>query len=313
VIRLILGRVGAGVVVIFCVATFSFFMMRAAPGGPFDSDRALTPETQRNMEKAYRLDRPVAVQWGDYMVGLVPFARGEGWAPDLGFSVKQQRRVTEIVAEHFPVSLKLGLLALAFATGFGILFGVVAAARQNSMADHAAMSLSLVGISIPSFVLGPLLILLLAIQLAWLPAARAESLRYFILPSMTLGLIYMGIVARLARSGMLETIRQDYIRTARAKGLSERAVVWKHALRLGVLPVVTYLGPATAGLITGSFVVEKIFQIPGLGFYLVESITLRDYPVVSGVLVVYSVFLVSLNLLVDISYGLLDPRIRGRR
>jgi oligopeptide transport system permease protein len=189
---------------------------------------------------------------------------------------------------------------------------VIAAARQNRLSDHAAMTVSLMGISIPSFVLGPILILIFSLTLFWLPPARVDGFASYLLPASTLGLIYMGTVARLTRSGMLETLRQDYIRTARAKGVGERGVVWKHGLRLGLLPVVTYLGPATAALISGSFVVEKIFQIPGLGFYFVASITDRDYPVLTGVLVFYTAFLVLLNLAVDIAYGALDPRVRGK-
>jgi oligopeptide transport system permease protein len=314
VIRLILGRLMTGIVVVFCVATFSFWVQKAAPGGPFDQEKPLPPEVKRNMERAYRMDRPMLTQYYDTIRNLLPYCEQcDGWRPFLGISPLQRKPVSEIVAHHFPVSVKLGVMALGFSTLFGILLGVFAAARQNSLGDHAAMSFALLGISVPSFVLGPILILIFSVQLAWLPPARAEGFASFILPAVTLGLIYMGVVSRLARSGMLETVRQDYIRTARAKGLSERVVVWKHALRLGVLPVVTYLGPATAGLITGSFVVEKIFQIPGLGFYFVESVVNRDWPLLTGLLVVYSIFLVLLNLLVDISYGLIDPRIRSKR
>jgi len=314
VIRLILGRLATGLIVIFCVATFSFCAQKVAPGGPFDEERPLDPQIMRAFERAYQLDRPWYEQYGQMMRDLVPFCeRCDGWQPFLGISFKQHKPVTEIIAHHFPVSVKLGLMALGFAVLFGVGFGVLAAARQNSLGDHASMSFALIGISIPSFVLGPLLIFIFSVQLAWLPPARAEGFASYILPAMTLGLIYMGVIARLSRSGMLETVRQDYIRTARAKGLSERVVVWKHALRLGLMPVVTYLGPAIAGLITGSFVVEKIFQIPGLGFYFVESVVLRDWPLLTGLLIVYSIFLVVLNLLVDISYGLLDPRIRSKR
>jgi len=211
------------------------------------------------------------------------------------------------------VSAKLGAMALLFACCGGIFLGVVAAARQNSIFDHTSMSIALLGISIPSFVLAPLLILVFSIHLGWLPAARAEGWVSLILPSLTLGLIYMGVIARLSRSGMLETLRNDYIRTARAKGLSERKVVWKHAVRLGLLPVVTYLGPAVATLVTGSFVVEKIFQLPGLGYYFIQSVTTRDYDLLTGLLVVYSAFVIILNFLVDIAYGYLDPRIREQR
>ncbi len=304
-LRLILTRLAAGVGVILSVATFAFFMLHAAPGGPFDAERSLQPEVKANIEKRYHLDKPILEQYAIYMKGLV-----QG---DLGYSMKRTDSVRTIIGEAFPFSVKLGLLALGFAILFGVIFGVIAAAKQNTWTDHAAMSFALFGISVPSFVLGPILILIFSIWLGWLPPARFEGFSTMILPSATLGLIYMGVVARLSRTGMLETMRQDYIRTARAKGLSERVVVWKHGLRLGLMPVVTYMGPALAALITGSFVVEQIFQIPGLGFYFVASITDRDYPVLTGVLVFYSIFLVLMNLAVDIAYGYLDPRIRDKR
>jgi oligopeptide transport system permease protein len=304
-LRMIGTRILGAIVVIFCVATMGFFALKAAPGGPFDAERMVQPEVMRNIERAYHLDWPLWRQYAHYMGGLV---RG-----DLGHSMKRTSTVNEIVAENFPRSLQLGLLALAFAIVAGVGLGVLAAARQNRFADHAAMSIALVGISVPSFVLGPLLIYWFALRLGWLPAARWEGFASMILPATTLGLIYMGSIARLTRSGMLETVRQDYVRTARAKGLSERQVVWKHALRLGILPVVTYLGPATATLITGSIVIETIFQVPGLGFYFIASVTDRDYPVLAGIMVFYSAFLVFLNLFVDLAYGLLDPRIREGR
>lgn len=311
-LRLILGRLVGGVIVLFFVATFSHFMLRCAPGGPFDEERAVPPQVKRSMEKAYHLDKPPLEQYARYMGNLVPKPSND-WTPDLGVSIRQRRPVWDIVVESFPNSMILGTLSMSFAAFFGILLGVFAASKQNTRWDYAAMSFALFGISVPSFVLGPILILVFAIHLFWLPAARFESFEHMILPSITLGLIFTGVIARLARSGMLETLRSDYIRTARAKGLSERKVVWKHAIRLGLLPVVTYLGPATARLLTGSFIVEKIFQVPGLGFYFVESVSQRDYELLSGVLIVYSVFLVVLNLLVDITYGFLDPRIREQR
>lgn len=310
--RLILGRLLSGILVVFFVATFSFWMLRAAPGGPFDDERGLDPAVKENIEKAYHLDWPLWKQYTHYISGLVPQPSND-FVPDLGHSMKRAQTVWEIIANHFPYSVKLGVLALGFAVIGGVFFGVVAASRQNTWTDHTSMGFALFGISMPAFVLGPILILIFSLQLGWLPPARVEGFASLILPAMTLGMIFMGVVARLTRTGMLETVRQDYIRTARAKGLSERKVVWKHALRLGLLPVVTYLGPAAAALITGSFVVEKIFQVPGLGFFFIASITDRDYPVLSGVLVFYSIFLVILNLLVDIAYGYLDPRIRGNR
>ncbi len=310
--RLILSRLLGGFIVVFFVATFSFWMLKAAPGGPFDDERGVDPIAKQNIEKAYNLDAPLSEQYWTYMKGLVP-SPSNGWIPDLGHSMKRPQTVWQIIRNHFPYSIKLGVLALGFAICGGILFGVIAASKQNTWIDHTSMGFALFGISMPAFVLGPILILIFSLQLAWLPPARADGFTSLILPALTLGLIYMGVVARLTRTGMLETIRQDYIRTARAKGLSERKVVWKHAVRLGLLPVVTYLGPAAAALITGSFVVEKIFQIPGLGFYFIASIVDRDYPTLSGVLVFYSIFLIVLNLLVDVTYGFLDPRIRNKR
>jgi len=268
VLRLILTRLVAGVLVLVCVATFAFFMLRAAPGGPFDEERQLQPEVKANIERRYHLDQPVWTQYWTYMKGL---AHG-----DLGHSMKRSETVNEIIASHYGYSLRVGLLALLFAMLAGVSLGVVAAVRQNTIWDATSMAIALFGISMPSFVLGPLLIYVFSLQLGWFPPARLEGIYSLVLPAMTLGLIYMGAVARLARGGMLETLRQDYIRTARAKGLSERVVVWKHAIRLGLLPVITYLGPALAALIIDSFVVDKIFHIPGLGFYFFASIPHRD-------------------------------------
>jgi len=313
VIRLILTRLATGVAVILVVATVSFWLLHAAPGGPFDEERQLQAEVRRNIEKRYHLDWPAWKQYAHYMAGLIPFAGTHGWKPDLGHSMKRTQTVEEIIAQSFPVSARLGVFALVFAVAGGILLGVLAAARQNRWLDHGAMGVALLGISVPPFVLGPLLIMSFALGLMWLPPAQYTGFASLILPAATLGMIYMGVVARLARSGMLETLRQDYVRTARAKGLSERVVVWKHALRLGLLPVVTFLGPAAAALISGSFVVEKVFQLPGLGFYFVNSISDRDYPVLCGLLVFYSAFLVLLNLAVDLAYGFLDPRVRSAR
>lgn len=304
-IRMIVARLAAALLVVVCVASLGFLALKSAPGGPFDAERRVSPEVTRNIERAYHLDWPLWRQYGDYMSRLL---RG-----DLGHSMKRTSTVNEIIAESFPRSLQLAVLALAFAVVAGVGLGVLAASRQNRFADHAAMAVALAGVSVPSFVLGPLLITVFALRLGWLPAARWEGFASMILPAATLGLIYMGTIARLTRAGMLETIRQDYVRTARAKGLSERAVIWKHAFRLGILPVVTYLGPATATLITGSIVVETIFQVPGLGFYFIASVTDRDYPVLAGIMVFYCIFLVALNLLVDLAYGWIDPRIREAR
>lgn len=304
-IRMILRRLAAAIVVVFCVATFGFFALRAAPGGPFDSERQVSAETRRNIEKRYHLDWPLWKQYGQYLENLA--------SGDLGHSMKRPITVNELIANNFPKSLQLGLMALAFALLLGLGLGVTAAARQNTVGDHAFMATALAGISIPAFVLGPVLILWFALRLGWFPAARWEGFTSMILPAATLGLIYMGTIARLSRGGMLETLRQDYVRTARAKGLSETKVVWKHAFRLGVMPVVTYLGPAMVHLITGGIVIETIFQVPGLGFYLISSITDRDYTTLAGIMVFYSAFLILMNFLVDLAYGYLDPRIREAR
>ncbi len=304
-VRLIVTRLLGGVFVLFVVATVSFFLLRAAPGGPFASERAVPDAVRRNIEERYHLDQPM---WQQYVTHMSRMAR-----LDFGHSMKRQRTVNEMIADHSPHSLRLGLMAIVFATLFGTALGVTAAARRNTWVDHALMVVALLGISIPAFVLGPMFIRFFSLELGWFPPARAEGFTSYVMPAVVLGMIYAGTVARLARAGVLDTLGQDYVRTARAKGLSERVVVWKHALRLGVIPVITYLGPATAALISGSFVVEKIFQIPGLGFYFVDSVTSRDYPVLTGLLVFYVSFLVLLNLVVDILYGVIDPRTRGGR
>ena len=304
-LRLILGRLIGGVFVLFVVATVSFFLLHAAKGGPFDSDRAVPEAVQRNIEERYHLNDPL---WKQYVTHMERVA-----TLDFGHSMKRQKSVKEMIAEHGPKSLRLGLMAMVFAAIFGTALGVTAAARRNTWVDYTLMVIALLGISIPSLVLGPMFIRWFSLGLGWFPPARAEVFSGYVLPALVLGMIYAGTVARLARAGVLDTLSQDYVRTARAKGLTERVVVWKHALRLGIIPVITYLGPATAALISGSFVVEKIFQIPGLGFYFVGSVSDRDYPVLTGLLVFYVAFLVLLNLVVDILYGVIDPRTRGAR
>ncbi|MBE7449499.1 MAG: ABC transporter permease [Kofleriaceae bacterium] len=302
-VRLILSRLLGGVFVLAVVATVSFFLLRAAPGGPFDTERRVPEAVQRNIEERYHLNDPLWKQYTSHMANMLVL--------DFGHSMKRQRTVNEMIADHAPHSLRLGLMAIVFAAIFGTVLGVTAAARRNSWVDYALMVVALLGISVPSFVLGPIFIRFFALELGWFPPARAEDFAGYVLPALVLGMIYAGTVARLARAGVLDTLGQDYVRTARAKGLSEKVVVWKHALRLGVIPVITYLGPATAALISGSFVIEKIFQIPGLGFYFVDSVVSRDYPVLTGLLVFYVAFLVLLNLVVDILYGVIDPRTRG--
>ena len=302
-IRFLAARLLASVAIVFAVATASFLLLHAAPGGPFDTDQRRSAAVQRAMEDRYGLHQPLWQQYGRAMASL---ARG-----DLGVSMKRDVSVAALIAEHGPISALLGLLALSAAVAIGVAAGVVAAWRRNTWVDAAVMTGALIGISIPAFVLGPLLIAAFALDLGWLPPARVDGVRSLILPAITLGTIYLGTIARLTRGGMIDALGHDFIRTARAKGVPERRVVVRHALRVGIAPVVTYLGPATAALISGSFVVEKIFQIPGLGTYFVTSVADRDYPVVTGVFVFYAALLVALNLAVDVAYGVLDPRLPG--
>jgi len=302
VIRFVAGRLAASVAIVFVVATASFWLLHAAPGGPFETGDRRSAAVTHAMEERYGLGRPVWQQYGRAMARLV---RG-----DLGVSMKRDVAVTALIAEHGPISAVLGGLGLLAAVGFGIALGVVAAWRRNTWIDHVVMTGALIGISVPAFVLGPLLVAAISIDLGWLPPARIDGATSLILPAATLGLVYLGTIARLTRGGLADVLDQDFIRTARAKGLPEHRVVAKHALRVGITPVVTYLGPATAAMISGSFVVEKIFQIPGLGTYFLTSVFDRDYTVVTGVFVFYAALLVVLNLAVDLAYGVLDPRVR---
>jgi oligopeptide transport system permease protein len=295
-------RLTTSVVVVLVVATASFFLLHAAPGGPFDTDARRSEAVQRAMADRYGLHDSLWTQYGRELGHLV---RG-----DLGRSLKRDVSVNELVARHFPVSALVGLLGLMTAVIAGVSIGVVAAWRRRTWVDRAMMAVAVIGISVPSFVAGPLLIASLSLRLGWLPPTRLDAASSYVLPALTLGLVYLGAIARLTRGGMVEALDQDFVRTARAKGLPERTVLWRHALRVGVVPVVTYLGPATAGMLSGSFVVEKIFQIPGLGAYFVSSIADRDYPVLTGVFVFYAALVVLLNLAVDLAYGWLDPRVR---
>jgi oligopeptide transport system permease protein len=303
--RLIITRVLGGLVVILVSASLAFLLLKAAPGGPFDAERAMSKEARRNIEERYHLRDPVWKQYTSWMSGVVKL--------DFGPTMKRRQTVNELIGNQFPYSLKLGLFAMTFAILVGVTFGVIAASRRNTRVDYGLMGLALLGISVPSIVLGPLLQNWFALKLHWFPIMRAEGFSSYVLPGITLGLIYTGTIARLARGGMLDILNQDYIRTARAKGLTERAVVWRHGVRLGLMPVITYIGPATAALVAGSFVVEQIYQIPGLGAYFINSIADRDYTLLGGLMVFYVSIVVFLNLAVDIAYRFLDPRIRDAR
>lgn len=285
------------------VVTAVFFMIRFAPGGPFDSERAVSPEILRNLNEKYHLNDSIFQQYTRYLGALI-----QG---DLGPSFKHANRsVNEIIAQSFPVSLELGLYALAWALMIGILSGIVAGWKPNTWFDYVPMSISVLGVCLPTFVIGPVLVLIFAIWVEWLPVAGWTSWKDKILPSFTLGLAYAAYVSRLTRSGFLEIRNQDFIRTARAKGLSETRILFKHAFRGGILPVVSFLGPAIAGIITGALVTETIFNIPGLGRFFIQSALNRDYTVVMGTSLLYFLLIFACNFLVDVAYILLDPRVR---
>lgn len=301
-LRYLLARLLGLPPVLLVIVTASFFIMRIAPGGPFDMDRALPEQVRLNIEAKYHLDEPLLRQYLRYLGDVVQGELGPSYRyPD--------RSVNELIALGFPVSLTLGLCALSFAVLMGGLAGVLAAIRHNRLVDYLTMAVALGGVSIPNFVLGPLLILTFALWLGWLPVAGWGTWRHVVLPSLTLGAFYTAYVARLSRAGMLEVILQDFIRTARAKGVPEALVIARHALPSAVLPVVSYLGPAAAGALTGSVVVETIFSVPGIGRYFVTSALNRDYTMVLGTVVFYSGLLVAFNLVVDCLYAYLDPRV----
>lgn len=285
------------------IVTVSFFVIRLAPGSPFSTERAIPPEVLADLEDRYGLNQPLHRQYTQYMASLL--------LGDLGLSTKYpQRTVNEIIALGFPVTLLVALVALNWALLIGVPAGILGAVRQNTVWDYGAMAAAMLGISLPTFVLGPLLALVLALTFFVLPPAGWGSWRHLILPGITLGTVYAAYIARLTRGGMLEIVRSDFVRTARAKGLSERLIIWRHMLKGGLLPVVTYLGPAIAHLLVGSVVVEKIFNTPGIGPYFVDAAFNRDYFLVMGIVVLESVFLLFMNLVVDLVYGFLDPRIR---
>ena len=302
-LRFIAARLLQTIPVLLLVATLTFFMVRSVPGGPFDSEKGVPEQVKHQIEAYYGLDKPLWRQYLDYMGHLVH--------GDLGPSYKYSNRtVNEMIALTFPVSLQLGALALGIALLVGITAGVVAALRPNSPIDYLASGLSMTGICLPTFVMGPLLILVFALTLKWFNASGWFEPRDRVLPALTLGIVYAAYVARLTRGGMLEILSQDFIRTARAKGASEIRVLFRHALRGGLLPVVSFLGPAAAGIVTGSFVIEMIFQIPGLGRHFVTSAFNRDFTMITGIVVFYAALIVLFNLAVDIVQVWLNPKLK---
>ncbi len=302
IIRRLIGLIPT----LFIIVTISFFIIRIAPGGPFQAERALTEQVMKNIEAKYHLDEPLMMQYLRYMWDVL---RG-----DLGPSYRyNDHDVNFYIFSSLPNSLFLGVISLGIAIVLGIGAGMVASLKQNSIIDYTAMSFAVVGISVPMFVIGPVLMWIFAMKLRWLPTSGWITGRYgwvtIIMPAITLAMTPFANIARLSRASMLEVLRSDYIRTARAKGLTDRVIMFKHVLKGALLPVVSYLGPAFAATVTGSVVVETIFRVPGLGRFFVQSALNRDYTLIMGTVIVYSVILIVMNFIVDIVYGFLDPRV----
>jgi len=348
--RYIIRRLLYMVVVLLVVSFITFGLMHAVPGGPFDREKALPKAIMENLNKRYHLDQPLLVQYGQYLNDvilpkitttppdntkleddhLVNINIGPVWFRWMNFGPtfsSRSRTVNDIFRQQLPISMQLGLMALTIAMVIGIPLGIIGALKQNTIFDYLSMSVAIFGVSVPVIVLGPLLIWIFGVTLKWLPPTGWDSkppyvlgflpsslswnyFRYAIMPAFALGLGSSAILARLTRASLLQVVREDYILTARAKGLQERLITTRHALKNSLIPVVTILGPMFAGLVTGTFVTELTFGIPGMGKYFITSITNRDYPVIMGTILLYAVFLVIANLVVDIVYAYLDPRIR---
>jgi len=304
-LRYTISRLAGALPTLLILIALAFFMIRMAPGGPFDSERVLPPEVEVNLRAAYHLDEPLVQQFGRYLWNL---AQGD-FGPSFQY---KDYTVTELIATGFPVSLRLGGAAMLLALIVGVSAGTWAALRQNRRTDHVVMAASMTGISIPNFVLAPLLILLFAVHLNWLPAGGygGGALRHMVLPVIALALPQIAYIARLTRGSMIEVLRSNFIRTARAQGLPGRTVILRHALKPALLPVVSYLGPATAAILTGSVVIEQIFGVPGLGRYFVQGALNRDYTLVMGVVVFYGILIIAFNFVVDVLYAWLDPRVK---
>ena len=302
-LKLIITRIFQSLVTLFLIITFSFFMMRMAPGGPFDSERKLPPEIEANIKAKYNLDQPLVYQYINYLSDI---AKG-----DLGLSFRYQNyTVNELIYEGMKVSFSLGSLALLFALIIGVPFGIIGSQREGSILDHLIVSTSILGISIPNFVLGPVLVMFFAILIPIFPAGGLDSPVSYVLPVFTLSIYYLSYITRLTRIGFIGIKRREFILTARAKGLSEPVIIFRHMLRGGVLPLVSYLGPAAAGIITGSIVIEKIFNVPGIGQHFVQGALNRDYTLVMGVVVFYSTLIIAFNFLIDLVYLALDPQVK---
>src|SRR5882724_3567519 len=305
-LRYALWRIAGIVPTLLVIITVSFFVVRLAPGSPFEQEQTLSPQVRANLDRAYGLDRPIASQYLRYLGRL---AHG-----DFGPSFKQHDfSVTELIAQGLPVSAALGITAILLALLIGIPLGLAAALRRQTALDYGMTSLVVLGIALPAFVTGPVLALVFGVYLQWLPVAGWEegAPRYFVLPALTLAFPVIAYVARLTRASLLDVFQANFIRTARARGLGPWRILWGHALRPTLLPVVSYLGPATAFVVTGSLVVETVFGLPGTGRYLVQGAINRDYTLVMGMVIVYGTLVLLLNLIADLVYGWLDPRVRN--
>jgi oligopeptide transport system permease protein len=304
-LRFIIRRLLITIPTILVVITITWVLIRLAPGNFYSGEKRIPPAIEKNIRQKYGLDKPWYQQYGKTMAGILRW--------DFGTSLKYEgQSVNAIIYRSLPVSATIGIMAYLLALVVGITVGSIAALKQNSKWDYASMALAMVGISVPNFVLGPILVLIFSLTLYWLPPSRWAGFpsRNLILPVLTLSPIYMAYIARLTRAGMLEVLRSDYIRTARSKGLSERDVVVRHGLRGGLLPVVSYTGPALAFILTGTVVVERIFALPGLGNYFIQASLNRDEPLIIGIVAFIAITLLVMNLLVDVAYAYLDPRIR---
>ncbi len=301
--KFVIKRLLQGILVLVGIYAVTFFLVAATPGSPFSTERAIDPVILQQIEAFYGYDKPTSER---FLTSLVNVLQGE-FGPS---AVYANRTVTQIIAESFPVSLKLGSLSLLVALGIGIPAGILAAVKRNTWLDYVPMSVSMAGICLPTFVMGPLLALLFGLILNWLPVGGWYGPRFWILPTATLGFYYAAYFARLTRGGMLEMLNQDWVRTARAKGVSESMIVWRHCLKGGLIPAITYLGPALAGIISGSFVVETIFQVPGLGQWFVRAALNRDDFLVLGLTVLFATLIVIMNLIVDIAQVALNPRLK---
>jgi oligopeptide transport system permease protein len=303
ILFILLKRLAWMALTLWVVFTISWILMRSVPGGPFDSEKKVSEETRRNLEARYRMDLPLPQQ---YLSDLRYALRG-----DLGLSMRlKDFTVNQVIAQGFPVSVSLGVLAMSFALTLGTVAGVVAAVNRNSVLDTGSMALATIGIAVPNFVLASIAIIVFVFWLRWLPAAGWGRIEQLLLPAACLGAPFAAYIARLTRAGMLEVLNLDYVRTAYAKGLLPRTVIVKHALRGAILPVISYLGPATAGILTGSPVLERIFNLPGMASHFIDAALQRDYTLALGMVLIYTMILLVMNALVDASYSLVDPRVK---